>query len=70
MNKLKKLGFDKVWAYEAGMAEWFQKGLSTQGKCSASYLNRENKSFGSHDSKELKVITTEELSKKIKEHGE
>lgn len=33
-----KLGFKKAYAYEAGMAEWFQAGLPVEGPCKANYL--------------------------------
>ena len=47
-QKLKEMGFENVWAYEGGTAEWYQMGLKAEGKypvegtCQASYLSAAN----------------------------
>ena len=33
-QKLKEMGFENVWAYEGGTAEWYQMGLKAEGKVS------------------------------------
>jgi rhodanese-related sulfurtransferase len=61
---LKKMGFKKVWAYEAGMAEWYQQKLPVVGPCSSKYLNAR---FSPPDHQELglPVITTQQLREKM-----
>jgi len=39
VKMLQKLGFEHVYAYEGGMAEWYQKGLPVEGPCEQSYLS-------------------------------
>lgn len=58
---LKEWGFGKVWAYEAGMAEWYQKGLPIEGSCEASYLKRRSVAIESDESHAVPVISTEQL---------
>lgn len=61
---LTKLGFKNVWAYEAGTAEWFQKGLSVEGACQKPYLKKVfNKP--DHGEDHINIITTDDLAKKI-----
>ena len=58
---LKKMGFEYVKAYEAGMAGWYQAQLPYEGPAKESYLTLENKprELGSGD--EDLVIMTQEL---------
>lgn len=63
VKMLRDMGFKNVYAYEAGMADWYQKGLPVEGPCGASYLKQENLEFVSGD--ELPTITTDELEKKL-----
>jgi rhodanese-related sulfurtransferase len=37
-KKLRDKGFEKVFVYAGGMAEWHQKGLPVQGACKGAYL--------------------------------
>ncbi len=64
-QKLKKMGFDHVWAYEAGMAEWHQKGLPTTGKCKKPYLEKQIEEPELDQTKDISIISTEELAKKM-----
>lgn len=60
---LKKMGFEKVWAYEAGMAGWKQAGLPVDGPAKEKYLDAENKRFSDRKHTSVKEISTEELKK-------
>lgn len=39
-KKLKSLGYNQVYVYEGGMAEWYQRGLPVEGPSKASYLTK------------------------------
>ncbi len=39
VKTLQKLGFEQVYAYEGGMAEWYQKGFPVEGPCTQPYLS-------------------------------
>jgi len=62
---LKQMGFKDVWAYEAGMAEWFQQKLPVEGSCKQAYLTMDNKAIEGDVEPDIAVITTEELQKKL-----
>jgi len=63
-KKLKSLGCEHVYVYEAGLAEWYQKGLPVEGPATASYLTKQtNKAV--LQSSEL-IISTESLAQKMK----
>lgn len=64
----KQMGFPHVWAYEAGMAEWHQKGLPIEGACKSPYLKKTIEKPASDDTIE-NVISTQELYEKMKTHG-
>lgn len=66
-QQLMNLGFKNVWAYEAGMAEWYQQQLPVVGPCAASYLTKkiENPQQEIH----VPVITTQELKEKMEKAG-
>lgn len=67
----KNLGFEHVWAYEAGMAEWYQQGLPVKGACASAYLKSkiekpvEDDMLSEEASDTVKVITTQELYEKM-----
>jgi len=61
---LKKMGFDHVWAYEAGMAGWFQQKLPSVGPAKQAYLTMENEPFEDESEKDL-IISTQDLQKKL-----
>ncbi len=61
---LKSMGFVHVWAYEAGMAGWYQEKLPSVGPAKQAYLTMENKPFEDESEKEL-IISTQELQKKL-----
>ncbi len=61
---LKKMGFDHVWAYEAGMAGWYQQKLPSVGPAKQAYLTMENEPFENEAEKEL-IISTQDLQKKL-----
>ena len=64
---LAKRGFSNVKAYEAGMAEWYQQGLPTEGPCKLegfAYLKKKM-AAPAHETHEFAVITTHELAEKL-----
>jgi rhodanese-related sulfurtransferase len=62
---LKQKGFNSVWAYEAGMADWYQKNLPVVGSCKATYLKAKNEPlFEQEESGDL-IITTQQLRSKL-----
>ncbi len=64
---LQKLGFKQVFAYEAGLAEWYQRGLLIEGLAKQRYLNivvAPPKESNINDHK-IKIITTEVLAAKM-----
>lgn len=63
-KSFKDKGFKKVWAYEAGMAEWYKQKLPVVGACKATYLDKKNTPIDEVDS-EISVITTKELQEKL-----
>lgn len=63
---LQKMGFTKVWAYEAGTAEAHQQGL-TQGPCTEEYLHDFQKPEGYISKETVNVIDTQTLKKKLQE---
>jgi rhodanese-related sulfurtransferase len=58
-------GFKRVWAYEAGMNEWYRKGLPVEGGCKSAYLSMQNEPIEEDQDSEVTVITTEELQEKL-----
>lgn len=64
---LAKRGFTNVKAYEAGMAEWYQQGLPTEGPCKLegfAYLKKKMTAPAQQEH-EFAVITTQELAEKL-----
>lgn len=61
----KQQGFTKVWAYEAGMAEWYKLGLPVEGNCKAAYLQMKNDPLEPQEDSEFDIITTDELKTKL-----
>lgn len=60
-KKLKDKGFEHVWAYEGGTAEWYQLGLPTEGPANEAYLKKEI----SPVERDVPVISAWELAKKM-----
>jgi rhodanese-related sulfurtransferase len=72
-QKLKEMGFEKVWAYEGGTAEWYQLGKANgdyrvTGSCSASYLTAAN-AKPTEEATDVAVITADQLREKMIAHG-
>lgn len=63
---LKQMGFKNVWAYEAGMAGWFQEKLPVEGFCKQSYLTMSNKPLDIEKESDIEIISTQELQEKLK----
>lgn len=59
-------GFSNVWAYEAGMADWYQKGLPVEGSCQKPYLQKKNEKIELEESSEIRILSTDELADKVK----
>lgn len=74
-QKLKEMGFENVWAYEGGTAEWYQMNKKTDGKypvegtCHASYLSAANEKPAETASSTASVISAEELHQKMISRG-
>lgn len=64
---LKDAKFEHVWAYEGGMAEWFQKGYPCQGPATSEYLTSENINMSEGEEQEIPTITAEELLVKMEQ---
>lgn len=61
-KKLQELGFNNSYAYEGGMAEWYQRGYPYEGGCKLPYLQ------GSYlkqevEEKEVRTIAAPELKR-------
>lgn len=73
VQKLKEMGFEHVWAYEGGTAEWYQMGLKAEGKypiegtCQASYLSAANEKPAQEAT--VAIISAEELREKMMAKG-
>ena len=65
---LKKLGFTKVYAYEAGMAGWYQAQLPYEGLGKSSYLTMENRKPENKHSDVL-IVDTLELKTMLEKEG-
>ncbi len=69
-QKLKEMGFEKVWAYEGGSAEWYQLGSKEQdkypvhGSCKASYLTAANQK-PEHTEADVLIISAQALREKM-----
>ena len=64
---LKDAKFEHVWAYEGGMAEWFQKGYPYEGPAASEYLTSENINMSEDEEQEVPTITAEELLVKMEQ---
>jgi len=64
-HMLKKMGFEHVWAYEAGMAGWYQQGLPTEGPAHESYLKLANPPLSEEGTDKKLIISTDELQQKM-----
>ena len=65
---LKDAKFEHVWAYEGGMAEWYQKGYPCQGPAEMEYLHGENLNMSDDEEQnEVSTITAEQLLEKIEQ---
>lgn len=56
-------GFKNVWAYEGGMAEWYQAGLPVTGPAQQSYLKKNVAKPSTHSA--VRVIELKELKEKL-----
>ncbi len=64
-KKLCEKGFCNVAVYEAGMAEWYQKGLPIEGAHAKAYLNKPSKAVVHDESSTIAIINTDELAHKM-----
>lgn len=64
----KKLGFTKAYAYEEGMAGWYQAGLLYEGPGKSSYLTMENRKPENKHSDVL-IVDTFELKTMLEKEG-
>ena len=61
-------GFKHVWAYEGGMAEWYQLNYPYEGPAKQAYLKAANPK-PEHLDTSVPVISSEELKEKMKEYN-
>ncbi|KKP29331.1 MAG: putative rhodanese-like protein [candidate division TM6 bacterium GW2011_GWF2_30_66] len=66
-DQLINMGYKKVYAYEGGVAEWFQKGYPVDGQAKKGYLNVKMSPHADVQDDKL-VISAEELKKKLEEN--
>lgn len=66
VKMLGKMGFEHVWAYEGGTAEWYQNGLPVEGVCKQAYLQKVIEPAG-HTANAVPIITAQELKQKMEE---
>lgn len=64
-KRLQALGFKKVWAYEGGMAEWYQLGLPVEGPAKLEYLSKKIEKPAEQESSTVQQITADELAHKL-----
>jgi len=69
-KKLKELGIEKVFAYEAGMTDWFQMSqqdaaYAVEGVCQQNYLNNKVEPVAAEGDSEVATITTQQLKEKM-----
>ncbi|KKP35666.1 MAG: Sulfurtransferase [candidate division TM6 bacterium GW2011_GWF2_32_72] len=57
---LNDLGFNNVWAYEDGMAGWYQAGLPCEGPATEDFLKKPIEK-SEEEGKEARTISTEKL---------
>ena len=74
-QKLKDMGFENVWAYEGGTAEWYQMNKKAEGKypvegtCHASYLSAANEKPAEVATSAVAIISADELQQKMTARG-
>ena len=74
-QKLKEMGFENVWAYEGGTAEWYQMNQKAEGSypvmgtCQASYLSAANEKPAEEAHSSVAIISAEELQQKMVSRG-
>lgn len=66
-RQLKALGYEKVYAYEAGIAEWHKLGFAVVGTCSSPVLKDYERPEGLEEPTDVTVLSSQELKKKIDE---
>ncbi|MBV8660932.1 MAG: rhodanese-like domain-containing protein [Candidatus Dependentiae bacterium] len=66
-NLLRNAKFEHVWAYEGGMAEWYQKGYPYQGPAELDYLRGENENVAEDEESDVPTISAEQLVEKIEQ---
>jgi len=64
-KRLKRLGFDKVYAYEGGTAEWYQHQLPVEGPCTAGYLKVQLAPPDHSQEHDVAVMSMQELARKL-----
>ncbi|OGB97541.1 hypothetical protein A3F06_03350 [candidate division TM6 bacterium RIFCSPHIGHO2_12_FULL_36_22] len=73
---LKDMGFTNVKAFEAGMAEWYQKGLPVEGNCMhqdkksvSPYLIAENVKHDDEQDNDIVIISIDQLKSEMEQAG-
>lgn len=68
-QQLKDKGFNKVYAYEAGIADWVQKGLPVNGPAKSAYLTAPSVAHHAQGESSIQQIATNELYDKMVNAG-
>ena len=58
-------GFKRIWVYEAGMSDWYQKQLPVDGECKSAYLNMKNEPLEAEEKTLFVPISTSDLKSKL-----
>ena len=66
-QEFKAQGFEKVWAFEGGMAEWYQLGYPTEGPATKDLWRAPNNKPAAQEH-DFPVITAQELKAKMEQH--
>ena len=66
-QQLIKKGFTSVWAYEAGMHDWYKEQFPSVCPIKSSYLTQDNKVV--EDGEKVPVINSTDLFVMMKDHG-
>ena len=64
-KQLRTQGFERVFVYEGGTAEWYQAGLPIEGPHEQVYLSKPSRHGANVEQSDISVITMHELAQKM-----
>ena len=65
-QQLLDMGFTKVWAYEGGIAEWYQLNFPVEGPAEKEYLKAENEKLATETT--VPEISSQDLKNKMEQY--